>query len=49
MSSTENKKKTDTKIAKLRKRSEGDKEKEEEELQTFDVESTAGGMGGSGG
>jgi hypothetical protein len=47
--STENEKKADTKISKLRKRSEGDKEKEEEELETFDVESTAGGMGGSGG
>ena len=47
--SAENEKNADTKPIKLRKRSERDKEKEEEELEIFDVESTAGGMGGSGG
>ncbi len=43
--STENEKNADTKPTKLRKRSEG----VEEELEIFDVESTAGGKGGSGG
>jgi hypothetical protein len=47
--SAENNKDHDTKPTKPKIRSNRDKEKEEEELKTFDVESTAGGMGGSGG
>jgi hypothetical protein len=47
--SAENEKNRDTKSTKPRIRPEKDKEKEEEELEIFDVESTAGGRGGSGG
>ena len=47
--STENKKDDETQTVKPKKRSEAYKEKEKEELETLEMESTGGGKEGGGG